>query len=260
MGDKTGISWTDATWNPVRGCRRKSAGCENCYAEQQAARIVRMAKGKPTKYDGLVKLVNGAPRWTGETSLDSDDLSAPLRWTKPRRIFVDSMSDLFYEGFSNEQIAAVFGVMAAAPQHTFQVLTKRAKRMRKWFAWLDDRIEQVAVDLSGADCAVSMARDWSRLNFVLDAARGLLSDDGPASRACEVEWLRSLRDQCAAAGVAYFLKQAVEPSPHDQPAAMLAGIRHFPPTSTTPDGSKRKGGGVIELPYLDGAQHAAFPA
>ena len=131
MGDKTGISWTDTTWNPVRGCSRVSAGCMNCYAETQAARIVRMGKGKSTAYDGLVKLTaGGEPRWTGVVRLVPEHLADPLRWKKPRRVFVNSMSDLFHESLTNEQIAAVFGVMAAAPQHTFQCLTKRPARMR----------------------------------------------------------------------------------------------------------------------------------
>lgn len=141
MGDKTGISWCDATWNCIRGCSRVSAGCQHCYAEVQAARIVRMGKGKPTAYDGLVRLGGqtmvgkSRDRWTGEVRLVPEMLAWPLRKRKPLRIFVNSMSDLFHEGLTNEQIAAVFGVMAACPQHTFQCLTKRAKRMREWFEW-----------------------------------------------------------------------------------------------------------------------------
>jgi len=149
---KTAIGWTDETWNPVRGCSRVSEGCRHCYAEEQAARIVRMGKGKPTAYDGLVSVrsmvsglrytsVNAAgsydePRWTGVVRLVPERLADPLRWRAPRRVFVNSMSDLFHESLANEQIAAVFGVMAAAPQHTFQVLTKRARRMREWFEWV----------------------------------------------------------------------------------------------------------------------------
>lgn len=133
MGDSTGISWTDATWNPIRGCSRVSEGCRNCYAEQQAARIVRMNKGKPSAYDGLVQLTKaGEPRWTGAVRLVPEQLAWPLRKKKPLRIFVNSMSDLFHESLTNEQIAAVFGVMAACPQHTFQCLTKRPARMREF--------------------------------------------------------------------------------------------------------------------------------
>lgn len=124
MGDSS-IEWTDKTWNPTRGCRRVSPGCENCYAEKVASRF----SGPGLPYEELTK--NG--RWNGSVALG--DLSAPLHWRKPARIFVDSMSDLFYEGFTDEQLAAVFGVMAVCPQHTFQVLTKRPERAAKWFAW-----------------------------------------------------------------------------------------------------------------------------
>lgn len=115
----TGISWTDETWNCIRGCSRVSEGCRNCYAEQQAARIVRMGGGKPTAYDDLVKMVRvpASParrslastqesRWTGKVVLDPATLAAPLSWRKPRRIFVNSMSDLFHEQLTNERIAA----------------------------------------------------------------------------------------------------------------------------------------------------------
>lgn len=142
----TAIGWTHRpgtrgrTWNPVRGCRRKSAGCEHCYAERLAERIVRMGKGKPTPYDGLVKLVNGEPRWTGEIALDADRLAEPLRWRQPSTIFVDSMSDLFYDKRPDEHIAAVFGVMAATRHITYQILTKYAQRMRAWFGWVDRSI------------------------------------------------------------------------------------------------------------------------
>ena len=109
MSDKTGISWTDATWNSIRGCSRVSEGCRHCYAERQAARIVRM--GASHAYGSLVRITDsGEPRWTGKVQLDARTLAVPLRWRKPRRIFVNSMSDLFHEALTNEQIAAVFGV------------------------------------------------------------------------------------------------------------------------------------------------------
>jgi protein gp37 len=88
-----------------RGCRRVSPGCEHCYAERQANRF----KGPGKAYEGLIKLVGGKPRWSGETKFSVEHLADPLRWRKPRRIFVDSMSDLFYEGFTNEQIAEYLG-------------------------------------------------------------------------------------------------------------------------------------------------------
>jgi len=128
----TSIEWTDATWNPVRGCSRVSEGCRNCYAERQAARF----RGDGDPFHGFAYSDKAGPHWTGRVELIPSKLEEPLRWKKPRRIFVNSMSDLFHEKLSDEAIAAVFGVMAACPQHTFQVLTKRPKRMRMWFEWV----------------------------------------------------------------------------------------------------------------------------
>lgn len=134
---KTAIEWTERTWNPTRGCRRVSPGCGGaageggCYAERTAARFC----GPGGSYEGLVQIGKNGPRWTGTGRLIPETLAEPLSWREPSRVFVDSMSDLFFEEFSNEEIAAVFGVMAACPKRTFQVLTKRAKRMREWFAW-----------------------------------------------------------------------------------------------------------------------------
>lgn len=127
----TGIAWTNRTWNPMRGCSRVSSGCEHCYAEGQANRF----KGAGQPYEGLVALGKRGPRWSGAVRFVPHALAEPLGWRAPARVFVDSMSDLFHDGFTNEQIAAVFGVMAAAPRHTFQVLTKRPERMRAWFEW-----------------------------------------------------------------------------------------------------------------------------
>lgn len=350
MGDKTGINWTDATWNPVRGCSRVSKGCMRCYAERVAARF--SGPGQP--YEGLVSLRREprGPRterdvalWNGVVRLVPEHLADPMRWRRPRRIFVNSMSDLFHESLTNEQIAAVFGVMAACPQHTFQVLTKRAKRMREWFEWaredyidsgnladmlapyfgneagdgssedqdrqfefLRGKIEEVhkthimpgpwplpnvwlgvsvenqaAADeripeLLATPAAVRFLScepllgplDLDRWVFDRSAAiRRAMSgpaalnreqaddyiapmaidwviagcESGSGARPCNVEWLRSLRDQCVDAGVPFWLKQASD---------VIAEV-------TTGTGSKRKPGGVIDLPYLDGVQHAAMP-
>ena len=132
MGDRTQIEWTDATWNPVRGCSRVSEGCRNCYAERQAIRMA--GEGKP--YEGLVTSTPNGPRWTGEVRLVPELLDQPIRWQRPRRIFVNSMSDLFHPSVPFKFIAAVFGVMAKAPHHTFQVLTKRPERAVEFFSWL----------------------------------------------------------------------------------------------------------------------------
>jgi protein gp37 len=128
------IEWTDSTWNVVRGCARVSPGCEHCYAERQAHRF----SGAGGPYEGLTVLGKHGPRWSGAARFVPEMLDAPLRWRKPRRIFVNSMSDLFHADITNEQIAAVFGVMAACPQHTFQILTKRPERMRDWFRWVEE--------------------------------------------------------------------------------------------------------------------------
>lgn len=125
----TSIEWTDETWNPVRGCALVSAGCANCYAMKQAHRF----NGPGQPYEGLTELGPQGPRWNGNIRLVPDVLDAPLHWQKPRRIFVNSMSDLFHEDVPDEFIVAVFGVMAACPEHTFQILTKRPERMRQYF-------------------------------------------------------------------------------------------------------------------------------
>jgi protein gp37 len=135
----TPIEWTDRTWNPVRGCRRVSPGCEHCYAERQAHRF--SGRGQP--YEGLTALGKHGPKWTGRALFVPEMLGNPLHWRKPQRVLVNSMSDLFHDDVTNEQIAAVFAVMAACPQHTFQVLTKRPERALEWFA---NGAEELTVD------------------------------------------------------------------------------------------------------------------
>lgn len=132
MGD-TEIEWTDRVWNPMRGCRRISPGCGGanneggCYAERQGIRQA----GPGGKYEGLVKSTPNGPRWTGAAAVDEQKLLEPLSWKKPRTVFVDSMSDLFFEGFTDEQVARAVATMAATPHITYQVLTKRAERMER---------------------------------------------------------------------------------------------------------------------------------
>jgi len=131
---KSKIEWTDKTWNPVRGCAKVSTGCKNCYAEVMGARF--SGKGQP--YEGVIS----GKRWNGKATFHPTKLDEPLRWRKPAKVFVNSMSDLFHSDLSFEQIAAVFGVMAAAGRHTFQVLTKRPTRMLDFFGWLDGMAKQ----------------------------------------------------------------------------------------------------------------------
>lgn len=133
MGAKTSIEWTDTTWNPVRGCSRVSEGCRHCYAEAVAARF--SGPGQP--YEGFAsRRVERAfgTAWTGKVELVEKHLTDPIRWTRPRRVFVNSMSDLFHEALPDEAIDLVFAAMALAPHHVFQVLTKRAARMRDYLA------------------------------------------------------------------------------------------------------------------------------
>lgn len=132
MGDRSEIAWCDSTWNPTRGCSRVNPDCDSCYAIREAHRHDHPGGS----YEGLTTLRRDRTDWSGVVRFVPKQLSLPLRWRDPRRIFVDSMSDLFHPSLSNEEIAAVFGVMAACPQHTFQLLTKRPKRAREWFEWL----------------------------------------------------------------------------------------------------------------------------
>jgi len=148
MSDKSGIEWTDATWNPIVGCSLVSPGCTNCYAMKMAARIVAMNEGAhkasvardpewgaigESHYEGITQPSKAGPVWTGKIGVVDDyAFTKPLRWKRPRRIFVNSMGDLFHESIPDEAIDRVFAVMALAPQHTFQVLTKRSARMRAY--------------------------------------------------------------------------------------------------------------------------------
>ena len=143
MSDKTGIEWTDATWNPVTGCTKLSQGCKNCYAKHQA--WPRLSAMPNTVYTG---------REFEDVMCHPERLDQPLCWTKPRLIFVNSMSDLFHEDVPFEFIASVFWVMSVTTRHTYQVLTKRPQRMLEFFKWVDegagafpdDRISDCAPD------------------------------------------------------------------------------------------------------------------
>jgi protein gp37 len=128
----TKIEWTTETWNPLAGCSKVSDGCKNCYAIKDAVRLAGNNNPKiASKYNGTTKNGNN---WTGQINFASEEvLTQPIRWTRPRMIFVNSMSDLFHENVSDEWIDKIFAVMALSPQHTFQILTKRADRMRDYF-------------------------------------------------------------------------------------------------------------------------------
>ena len=127
------IEWTDVTWNPVAGCSIESAGCTNCYAMRMAARLAAMGS---EKYVGLTRKSGGRAVWTGRIALDANALTAPYKWRNPRKVFVNSMSDLFHPSVPDEFIERVWSVMAETPQHTYQVLTKRPDRMRDFLSAL----------------------------------------------------------------------------------------------------------------------------
>ena len=139
------IEWTDETWNPIVGCSLVSPGCTNCYAMRVAARNAAMNPGLE-RYQGLTKPSKAGPVWTGKIGIarfPDEVLTKPLRWKRRRMIFVNSMSDLFHESVPDEWIDRIFAVMAMAPQHTFQILTKRSRRMREYLAH-PDRSWQIA--------------------------------------------------------------------------------------------------------------------
>jgi protein gp37 len=138
----TTIEWCDVVWNPIVGCSRVSAGCEHCYAERVAHR------GMSAQHRGLTVMGKHGPRWTGEVRFLPERLAEPLSWRKPRRVFVNSMSDLFHEGLTFESVAAVFGVMAACPRVDFLVLTKRPERARDFMRWIVDQ-DLAVEDLDG---------------------------------------------------------------------------------------------------------------
>ena len=259
------IEWTDVVWNPVTGCTKVSPGCKHCYAERISHRFNR----------------------SFEVTLHPDRVEHPFRWRKPRVVFVNSMSDLFHSDVNDDFIGSVVSVMARTPQHTYQVLTKRAMRMLNWVqnyggawplpnVWLgvsvedqrraDERIPLLlqtpaAVRFVSAEPLLG-AVDLRRLVQIPDTRSGLIrpvdpiverdslrgeettqggvayetpgldwliagGESGPGARPCALDWLRSLRDQCAAADVPFFLKQlGGYPDKRADEKAVLDGKRH----------------------------------
>ncbi len=156
MADGTKIEWTDATWNPVTGCSVVSPGCTNCYAMTLAGTRLRHIASRA----GLTRDSKAGPVWTGEVRLNEEWLTQPLRWRAPRMVFVCAHGDLFHASVPDEWIDRVFAVMALAPQHVFQVLTKRARRMREYLSGdRDGRVARACVDL-WTDGAVKPTADW----------------------------------------------------------------------------------------------------
>lgn len=301
MANKTKIEWTEATWNPITGCAKVSQGCKHCYAERDWARL---SANPATSYYG---------RDFTDVQCHADRLDQPIRWKKPRQIFVNSMSDLFHEDVPDKFIDRVFAVMALCQRHTFQILTKRPERMAAYMKGLAksyDRFESAArsmgytlkfqdiplvawpignvwLGVSVEDQATADERiplllqapatvrwisaepllgpvsfRWAAWNDYkstkpgivhghLDGVRGIDwivcgGESGPKARPMHPEWARSLRDQCATAGVPFFFKQWGE---------------HLPGLDATNDQiDKARSGGWVHLEggFHDGNDRAAF--
>jgi protein gp37 len=373
MADHSAIEWCGATWNPIVGCSVLSPGCTNCYAMRMAARIEKMSAGaadrrpsakadapsggqprsgdtavrtKPiSHYAGTTKSSKAGPVWTGKLALAPERiLTQPLRWKKPRTIFVNSMGDLFHEAVPDEWIDRVFAVMALCPQHTFQVLTKRSARMRKYVSdpRAARRVHEIACDLAvelrinviliAPGIADALAPAGPRIyldqwplpnvwlgvsaerqaeaedripdllatpaairfvsaepllgpvNFrririapdhhtIIDALDGYAIADsisgtgqertmldwiivggesGPCARPMHPDWARSIRDQCARAGVPFFFKQWGNYLPAGQ---LMADGRPWSPASGNRLHAQKSLAGRI----LDGVEHNAMP-
>ncbi len=221
MGDRSAIEWTEATWNPTTGCDRVSRGCDNCYAMTLAKRL--KAMGQP-RYQR-----DGDPRTSGPgfgLTVHPDGLGLPLTWKRPRVVFVNSMSDLFHAQVPVAFVRQVFDVMAATPQHTYQVLTKRARRLRRlapsltWPAnlWMGVSVEDGdAVDRIDDLRAVPAVMRFLSCEPLLGPLPDLTLDgigwviaggeSGANARPMDTAWVESLRDQCTSAGVPFFFKQ-----------------------------------------------------
>jgi protein gp37 len=220
---ETSIEWTDATWNPVAGCTVISPGCTNCYAMRMAARLEAMSVAK---YSGLTRKSGGRSVWTGKITLDDGSLDAPRSWSKPRRIFVNSMSDLFHELVPTEFIARTWRVMAETPRHTYQILTKRPNRMAEVAAslpllrnvWLGTSVEDAdflyRIDhLRRIPAAVRFISFEPLIGSVAGAdLRGIHwaivgGESGPRARPMLEQWVKEVEAVCRRNGTAFFFKQ-----------------------------------------------------
>ncbi len=221
MAGRTGIEWTETTWNPVTGCDRTSPGCDKCYALRLAGRL--KAMGQPRYQQDGDERTSGP----GFALTCHDDLvDLPLRWRAPRLVFVNSMSDLFHEDVPLDFIQQVFATMAASPQHTYQVLTKRSKRLLAvadeltWPAnvWMGVSVENAKYRFRIDHLRATPAKVRFLSVEPLIAPLGELNLDGiswvivggesgPSARPIDYEWVTAIRDQCVDAGVAFFFKQ-----------------------------------------------------
>jgi len=217
MSSQSAIEWTDATWNPVRGCTKISDGCKHCYAETFAERF-RGVKGHPYEQGFDLRLV-------------PEKLAEPLRWRNPKMIFVNSMSDLFHENVPDDYVVAVANVMVAANWHTYQVLTKRSDRLQKllnnslrfaanrehiwWGVSVENRkygLPRIE-NLQNTDAAMRFLSIEPLLDDLGKVDLGGIDwvivggESGPGARPMKKEWVISVRDQCRGEGVPFFFKQ-----------------------------------------------------
>jgi protein gp37 len=227
MADHSAIEWTEATWNPTTGCTKVSPGCDRCYAERVALRFPKT-------------FLNGF-----DLTLRPSVLDLPLHWRRPRTIFVNSMSDLFHASVPDSYIAKVFDVMVRCPQHTFQVLTKRAERLARlaqrlpwpshvWmgvsvenpsYCWRIDYLRKTAASIKFVSAEPLLAAlpslDLSGIHWLIAGG-----ESQPGARPAAQAWFADLRDQCERAGVAFFLKQlGGHPSKRGGEDAVLDGRR-----------------------------------
>lgn len=212
MSIDSGIEWTDATWNPVTGCTKVSPGCKHCYAERLAHRLRAMGNRRYAR--GFV------------VTLQPDQLTLPLGWRRPRRIFVNSMSDLFHEAIPDEYLRRVFDVMATAHWHVFQILTKRSARlaaMARDLPWSANVWQGVSVENARYTSRIAQLREVpAAVRFLsVEPLLGPIprlplvgihwvivgGESGGGRRPVDPAWVRDLRDQCIAARVPFFFKQ-----------------------------------------------------
>ena len=222
---ETQIEWTDATWNPVAGCSIVTAGCTHCYAMEMAKRLEAMGV---EKYAGLTRKTGRRTVWNGVVREDREALSIPLRWRKPRKILVNSMSDLFHEQVSDDFILDVWQIMRETPHHNYQILTKRPERMADLVAskigevlpnvWLGTSIENAAVaerieHLRKAPAAIRFISfeplidavgtiDLSEIHWAIVGG-----ESGKSARPIREEWIDEIYTNCQTAGTAFFFKQ-----------------------------------------------------
>lgn len=222
---ETQIEWTDATWNPVAGCSIVSAGCTHCYAMEMARRLEAMGVAK---YADLTRRSGGRTIWNGDVREDEDSLAIPQRWRKSRKIFVNSMSDLFHESVSDAFILKVWQVMSETPRHHYQILTKRPERMAEFVAtvakdvlpnvWLGASIENADVveridHLRAVPAAIRFLSFEPLIGPVGDVdLRGIHwaivgGESGRSARPIREEWIDEIHAQCEEYETAFFFKQ-----------------------------------------------------